>query len=251
MPSAPFQPQGIVAEALADTARASVAVEKAIRLTSRGEPVCVPMLPDLKSALMEGTYYIASTPTPATGITLSVATGTSFSDTQGLVGINNSDAVGGKTIYLDFIAFVVTTAPTAATQHDVAYRLDNGQRSSGGTAVASVNANMNFGNNSVAKVFANPTIVAATGAIRHLGHQTIRKAAAPAYIVGDLVIIKFGGVDWAGNVLANFTLTTQTAIIVPAPPVAIGPNQSFVLNEWAASRSAALSGEVFVGYVER
>lgn len=251
MPSTPFQPQGIVAEALSDAARVGATLERPMRLHPRGEQFTLNLFNDTKTLLMEGSYYVASTPTPATGIALSVATGTTFADTQALVGINNTSLVSAPvTLYLDFIAFVVTTAPTAATSHDIAHRIDTGLRSSGGTVVNPVNANMNYANGSLGRVFANPTVVAATGNVRHLGHATIRKAAAPAYIVGDLVVVKFGGVEWS-NALANFTLTTQTAIVIPAPPIAIGPQQSYVMNEWAAARSAALSGELFVGYVER
>jgi hypothetical protein len=230
-------------------------VEIAPRMTGRGEQWVANLFNDMKGPLVEGSYYIAATPTPGTGITLSVATGTTFSDTQALFGINNSDsgaALGaqGKRIYLDFAMWVVTATPTTSTDHQIAHRTDNGQRSSGGTAVSVVNANQDFGNNSVGKVFANPTVVAATGAIRNFGHMVVRKAAAPNYILNDIVVVKFGGIEWSAA-LGNFTAAAQTIIVVPAPPICIGPNQSYVMNEWATLRAAALSGELFIGWVER
>lgn len=251
----PVLVHGITGEALLSQQRTVDGQAQDARLFSRGEQAVINLFNDTKGLVNEGSYFVASTPTPGTGITLSVATGTTYSDTQGLLSVDNLDTgkiQGGqsKQIYLDFISFVVTATPTAATQHDIAYRIDNANRGTGGTVVAVQNANMAYGNATMASIRANPTIAAATANVRTLGHQTIRKAAAPAYIVGDLVIIKFGGIEMS-NALANFTLTTQTIIIVPAPPVAIGPGQSFILNEWATARTGALSGEISVGFVER
>lgn len=251
---APVLIHGITGEALLSVQRIGDGISVPFRINGRGEQYVLPIVSDMKTALMEGSYYIASTPTPGTGITLSVAAGVTFSDTQGLVGINNIDTgvvIGGqaKRIFLDFIMWHVTTVPTAATQHDIAGRIDTGARSSGGTVVNPVNANMDYSNQSVGRIFANPTVVAASNNVRNLFHYIAKKAAAPAYIVDDVVILKFGGVDWSS--ISNIIATTTGITVIPCPPVAIGPGQSFVLNEWAPARSAALSGELFVGYVER
>lgn len=257
MPSAPVKIYGFTGEVISSVPRIGDGNEQTMRLGGRGEQFNLPVFNDAKTLAMEGSYFTASTPTPNTGITLSVATGVSFSDTQSLLVVDNTDSNKvqggqGKRIYMDFIMFVVTATPTSSTQHDIAHRTDSQNRwTSGGTQVVPVNNNSDFPNATAARIYAGATtIAAASGNVRHFGHYTIRKAAAPNYIVGDLVVIKFGGVEWS-NALANFTAVAQTAIVVPAPQVTIGPGHSYVLNEWAAARTVALSGELFVGYVER
>src|SRR2546426_1070193 len=97
-----------------------------VRLGSRGEQFAMNLWNGSQALAMEGSYWIAATATPGTGIVLSVATGTTFADTQALLCINNTDAVSaqGKNIYLDFITVICTTAPTNTTADFVAHRID-------------------------------------------------------------------------------------------------------------------------------
>ena len=256
---APVLIYGYTGEALLSAPRSpdSPDIPQDVRLAGRGEQIMMNLWNGLQGAAMEGSYWLASTLTPGTGIALSVATGTTFLDTQALLGINNTDQSTqqggqGKSIYPDFILITVTTVPTSATSEHVAHRIDNGQRNSAGTQLGAsgVNArtsNMNFGGNSVAQVLALPTVAAATAAVRNVGRNVLRTQIPVAF---DQYFIKFASQEnAAGGVSVG--AAAASVITVFAPPVVIGPNQSYVMNEWAVARSAALSGEVVVGWIER
>lgn len=227
------------------------------RMGNRGEQFVYSMFADMKALAMEGSYYVAATATPGTGITLSVATGTTFSDTQALLVLNNNDSVGttGRNIYLDFVRIIVTTAPTSASSWSCAYRLDQATRGTNGTQLGATGVypkptNMNVGTSPAGAAYAlggSAVSVAASSNVRNVGRNTLRGQIP---VVLDDITIKFGSADQsAGGV--GISQTTVGGITVFAPPILIGPGQSFVLNEWAAARSAALSGELIVGWIER
>jgi hypothetical protein len=243
-------------EAILSSTKRPDGVNQNFRLASRGEPVVLNLFNGQHGLAMEGSYFVAQTATPGTGITLSVATGVTFSDTQALVAINNTElssgstggAGQGKSIFLDFISFVVTTVATAQTSHHVAHRVDSGNRASAGTILTPHPSHMGFGGSSVAQVYTgNPTIAAASAFVRNVGRNVCR---SQIYVVQDQVIIKFGSDSMAAGGVGVGS-TTATVITLYAPPVVIAPGQCYILNEWAIARSAALSGEVTIGWFER
>lgn len=231
-----------------------------VRLGSRGEQIAMNLWNGMQALAMEGSYWTASTATPGTGITLSVATGTTFSDTQGLICINNTDSSTGtnRSIYLDFITLICTTAPTGTTAHFVAHRIDAQTRGTNGTQLGATGTapkpiNSGFGGNSVGQAFAlgaSAVSVAATANVRNVGRNVLRAASTPSYIVGDHVTIKFGSAEMAAGGV-NIGATTASGLTLYAPPVVIAPGHSYVMNEWATARSAALSGEIVMGWIER
>lgn len=259
MGAAPVLIYGSRGEALLSAPRAADDADapQNIRVMGRGEVYVANLFNGQGALAAEGSYYVAQTATPGTGITLSVATGVTFADTQALLGINNLDTANGgggsagqgRSIYLDFIAWVVTTVATAQTSHHIAHRRDSVlSRSSSGTLLVPKNVNGLYGGTPVAEVrTGNPTVAAATTAVANLGRNVVR---SQIYVVQDMVIVKFGSQDMsAGGV--GVGSTTATVITLFAPQIVIGPGQSYVLNEWAPARSAALSGEVIVGWYER
>lgn len=201
---------------------------------------------------IEGSIFVATTATPGTGITLTSATGTAYSATQGIFAVNNLDASGGKDIIPLWLKLIITAAGTAGTDDHFASVLDQGVRASGGTAtLTGKNVNPNYpSNDSIASIIAGvPTLAAATAQARILGRAEGRKAAAPAYIAGDVVTFLFGGVE---QVQAQaITPTTDIGLVLPLPPVVIPPGWSWALLEWMTARSAAQSAEVEFGYVLR
>lgn len=224
--------------------------EKKVRLDLRGELFTEPVMHDYKVSAVEGTYYIARTPTPGTGITLTSATGNSYSATNGIFGVNNTDAVGGRDIILDYFKVILTAAGTASTSAYWVGALDSGARVSAGTTLTRVNANGLYGDSGIADIHAGViTIATATNQVRYLSSVVVRKAAAPAFIVDDVIAVKFGGAGMASD--HPITATTAISVVLPMAPVVIPPQWSFVLLEWAPARTAAQSAEVEVGYIVR
>lgn len=228
-----------------------------IRLASRGEQIAMNLWNGDHGLAMEGSYWTASTATPGTGITLSVATGTTFADTQALLCLNNTDSASGtnRSIYLKFITFIVTTAPTNATIMYVAHRIDAATRGTTGTQLGATGTsarsiNSGVGGNSVGQIFAlgsSAVSVAATANVRNVGRNVLRGQIP---VVGDHLTVVFGASEMAAGGV-NVAASTASSITVFAPPVTIAPGHSYVMNEWTTARSAALSGEVICGWVER
>lgn len=248
---------GVTQELLASTEKDAEQAEQRFRVDSRGSQFVANLWNGMQASSIEGAYWIAQTATPGTGITLSVATGTSFSDTQALLSINNTDSVNqnGKSIILDFITIVVTTAPTSATLMHLAHRIDSQLRGTTGTRLGANStspkpSNMYIGGNSIAEVFAlggSAVSVAASSNIRNMGRNLVRGQIP---VVGDHLTIKFGSAEMAAGGV-NVAASTASAITLFAPPIVIGPQQSYVCNEWTVARTAALSGELIVGWIER
>lgn len=222
----------------------------------RGNELFVQNLWNSIHALVEeGSVFVAQTATPGTGITISPATGTTFSDTQATVGIQNADTVpslnnSGRDVIPLWVKLIITAAGTAGTDDHFASRLDSALRLSGGTQLVAKNVNPSYAaGDDCAQVFVLPTVAAATGNVRNVGRAEGRKAAAPAYVVGDVVTFLFGSVE---QVQAQaITPTTAIGLVLPLPPVVIPPGWSWVLNEWMTARTAAQSAEVEIGYVVR
>jgi hypothetical protein len=224
-----------------------------VRLAGRGEQYVENLFNGMHALAQEGSFYVAQTATPGTGITLTVATGVTFLNTQGVLGINNTDSGPfGKTIWLDSIRFICTTAPTVATSWTVAHTVDptSTYRSTAGTALTARTAHSGLGSSSVAQVLAFPTFAAPSGSVRNMGRNLLRVGSAAFPLVGDDICIKFGSQEAAagGNGINN---TLVSAITVYAAPIGIAPGHSYVLNEWAPARTAAMSGEVIVTWFER
>ena len=105
------------------------------RLDRGGEQFVENLWNSMHALAVEGSYFVAQTPTPGTGVTISSATGTSFSDTGAIVAVNNRDSAPslggqGRDIILDYLKLIITAAGTAGTDSHVASRLDIGARGS-------------------------------------------------------------------------------------------------------------------------
>lgn len=228
-----------------------------VRLDRTNEMIVENLWNSLHQLAIEGSLYVATTPTPGTGITLTSATGTTYSATQGIFAVNNLDSLPslgnvGKDIIPLWLKLIITAAGTAGTDDHFASVLDQGVRASGGTAtLTGKNVNPNFAANDViAQIIAGvPTLAAATGNVRILGRAEGRKAAAPAYIVGDVVTFLFGAVE--GVQAQAITPTTAIGLVLHLPAVIIPPGWSWALLEWMTARSAAQSAEIEFGYVLR
>lgn len=205
------------------------------------------LTPDMFAITDLGQYFCVNN--AQTGIATAAAV-TAFSATNPFVNIFNSDAIGGKKLYLDFSTLINTNIGTGGADVQVAVTIDATDRyTSGGTVLTTsiVNPYMDGSNVSVAKVRAgNLTVAAATAAVRSIVGRRYMKNAIP--VVGDEHTIKFGGVD-APNFIGLASLMTKTLINVPK--VIIGPQESAFIYLWSTSQSGATSWAPELGWIER
>lgn len=197
----------------------------------------------------EGTYFTATNATLGTAIT-GTAAPTAFSATVALMSMYNSASAGSKKrIYPDWLLLSPKAAGTNGTNFSFAMSGDTVNRySSGGTAITPVNPNMDSSTASVATMYVGAlTATAASTSVRRLAHGILRTVIK---VIGDQYLFVFG--DGAPR-LAGIPLegTTQAALIIPCPPVVIGPGQSWLFHEIAASQSVAATYEFSMGWWER
>lgn len=188
----------------------------------------------------EGTYFVANN-NGQTGILSSAATG--FVATTPTCIITNTDALGGKRIYLDFLKMATTVVGSAASglaRMEGAVYVDNTDRyTSGGTDISGniVNANLDAAARStVAKVrFGAITAAAATGAVRAIDPYFVFRATVSgtvADVVGEQKVLNFGAVETMLN--GSITVANANNITIPLPPVIIGPQQCCLIYTWQA-----------------
>lgn len=209
----------------------------------------------------EGAYFTTRTPTVGTGLA-TTATPTTYVNTNAFLCITNANPVGGKNIWLDYIALGVTAGGTAGTALQAVTALDNIARySSGatgggyGTNLAAIlqgpaanNSNVPFGGSS-ALIYAGPLVVVAPGPnARILSNPWLRRQIP---VVNDRYLLNFAQSDLAATGASGVAQATALDTTVPHAPVCIGPGGSFLLTLVLPSQSAASSYEVEVGHIER
>lgn len=191
-----------------------------------------------------GQYFTANS--LRTGIANN-ATVTAFSATNPWITIFNKEAVGGKSIFLDYITMSATAAGTAGASLICAVTLDQGNRfTSGGTALTPTNPNFDASLTSIATINAGDlTATAASTQVRNPVGQRYLKGAIP--VAGDEYTIKFGGVD-APTFLG---ISTIIKVSINVPKIKIGPQETGLIYMWLPSQSAASSYLIEAGWVER
>jgi len=243
---------GTTGEAITTATRRDDNSDQEIRLGARGEQIVENLFNGTAGLAMEGSYFVAQTATPGTGIAITATAQTTFSDTAALLGINNLDtnpfvSGQGRCIYLDYVQILVTTVPTSETSDHIAHRLDLGMRNSAGTAITGRPVHGGYGTLPMGQVLLLPTVAAATANVRNLGRNILRTQIPVAF---DQYIIKFGSQENAGGGVSVGS-TAASVITVFAPQVVIPPGWSYVMNSWGVARAAAMSGEVTVAWYER
>lgn len=221
-----------------------------LRIAQYGEAVVMPLASKGLVAADEGSHFIATNPTPGTGIA-TIAALASLVDTSPFILIRNDNPVATvKTrIYLDYLKLVCTAVGTAGTAVRYAIKTDSaGNRyTSGGSMITPVCTNRDSDRSSMAQIYAGALVAAAATSGRLLGHGLFRSAIP---VINDSYMLNFGGSDPAPTALVNngATLTNANAV---HPPVVIGPGQWCAIHIWLPSQSAASSWEFELSYVER
>src|ERR1039457_7133219 len=92
---------------------------------SCGEQYVLPPTPPKPPLADEGSYFIATNPTPGTALAYNIQA--AFSDTVPLFYVQNNDSKAnpfGKRLYLDYIKLICTTAPASGTGARFAIKTD-------------------------------------------------------------------------------------------------------------------------------
>lgn len=198
----------------------------------------------------EGSYFVATNPTPGTAIAGIAATG-AFSDAESLLFLRNANTPGtNKRIYLDYLRLSVTVAGTNGTDVRFVSKLDKGtsRYTSGGSAITPVNVNIDSTDTSGATLYFGALVTAAASSdARLVGNGLIRNVIT---VVGDEYVFDFGGATAAppAHAIAG---TAIARVTIPHAPVVIGPEQMFVLSLHAASQTVASQYEFELGFWER
>lgn len=200
-----------------------------------------------------GQYYVATTPTPGTGVVC--GTVTAFSATaDGLITISNNNAPGGRTIQLDQLVLNMSgTAPTATTVMKMAAFNEVGivAPSAGNVAVVPKNVLASGpATNAVVNMFsaAMCTIPAAVGTRTLVGNWSIPTSLG---ITGDTYTMLFGGDPTAATPLTAVRATAAANIVTAAPPITIAPQNTCILDWWWLTQATnGPTFEVLLGYIE-
>lgn len=227
-----------------------------VRLGRYGDLYGIPIVRKQHGLADEGSYFVANTGNPATGVATAAAP-TAFSDTAPFLTVYNQDSpsnLNNKRIHLDFLRLTATAAGTAGVSFRAGVKVGTGSAyASGGTLLTPANPNMDVGARaSIASVAVLPVAVAMTAPRVIVGDVYVIPTLAAVFPVGASVLFNFGGVEVSGH--GSIYATTTATIVqntVNLPPVVLGPNQSFVLLHLLTSQSAASSWSVEMGWWER
>lgn len=195
----------------------------------------------------EGSYFTAITPTSGTGI-IGHAAPTTFDEAKPYLCLYNSST--SKSLYPQFISFNETVASVGGTAMRFVPCVDNGNRySSAGTALT---INNNNGASSIATVVTTAFVgavvaTAATAGRRNYGDIVFRGTTID--IIGDHYTIVFGAPSSNGGASSKVATLIDSSRV--APPIVVGPGQSFLLHQWAGSQSTGPTFQVQMGWVER
>lgn len=229
----------------------SDSTDKALRGGRYGEAYVLPLMfpPQLQSD--EGTYQVATSPTPGTSIAFAV--NASISETAGnFLYLKNNESQGNtraKRIFLNYIRLIAGTIPAAAASGHFFIKVDNKDRyTSGGTAIIPVNANIDSGTGTVSQFYAGALTTSAPSPSARLLARGVLRSAIP--VANDEFVLSFGALEAPGSLLLGGIIAQR--MVIPCPPVVLGPQDNMCLQLWFPSNSVtAAQFEVEAGWSER
>lgn len=220
------------------------------RTSNRGELMVAPISKARCALADEGSYFVATNPTPGTGVA-GIAAADGLDDTEAFIVLRNNNTVAsGKRIYLDRLKLRATVAGTNGTNIAWASKIDEGDRyTSGGSAITPVNCNLEDGETTGAEMYAGALVTtAASSAVRLIDFGTLRTVIV---VAGDEYVFDFGGdavSQPAGLATAG---TAQLNKVIPHAPVVLTPGDTFWFSPFAASQTVASQFEFQLSWWER
>jgi len=222
-----------------------------VRVGKYSEQYGLSLVPTKHLLADEGSYFIATTPTPGTGIAMTIST--AFSDTVAMFAIKNTEAPGplAKRIYLDYLRLILLgTAPTAVVTRHFALKRSTADRepttAANKTVMTPVNMRSGAGRGSIARVLSYSAAAAMTVPASSPGDPVVGRVGLPTGlgISGDEYFVKFGGESMPVKVgLTAVRATDPARVIGVAPPVILEPGEWLVIHEWCLTE--ATNGPTF------
>lgn len=195
----------------------------------------------------EGSSFVATNATLATGIAGHAAPVVADTDTKPFLLVYNG---GARTIAPDFAVFEVTAAGTAGTLNYITSYIDAKgatARSSGGTELTPVSTNSAAPFASGASIWAG-AVVAAMSSSKKVGQQIVREVIP---VVQDTITVVWGSPNGAARAALTTAGTATNHSVVYLPQVSIAPGGNLNLSFIRPSQSAAASYQVQFSYFER
>ncbi len=200
-----------------------------------------------------GKYYSTTIgATPGTGIISGVTTAL-VNTTPYILVYNGNTVASGIKIYLDQLFLHCTVIGASETRLEMTMQLDPTQGTnpytSGASLMVPVNCNANDTTDTTAAVVRVGACVVVAAANRNVAHYTMSSAIP---LVEDQWSWDFGGASGfhgGGNVIADSSSTGHHRQF-PAPPVIIGPGQSFRANVWGGSMATGVTFAGLLTWVE-
>jgi hypothetical protein len=199
----------------------------------------------------EGSYFIATNPTPGTAIVHVVLT--AFDDTKPYLLMRNQASPTdplAKRIYLDYVKLLTNVVPASAVEWGYTGHIDYAawaaRYTSGGSLIAPVNANGDISTASNLLLRAGAiTAVAGVGS-RFVARGRFRGVVPTIY---DEYVVTFGACEGGSG---HSAAASAGRVVSQAPPVVIGAGQNFALNLFGTSNAATPAQFEFeIGYWER
>lgn len=236
--------------------------EAEVRVGRFGEVYTQGVVPTKHVLADEGSYFVTGSPTPGTGIAMTIST--AFSDTVAMFAIKNTDSkanAGSKRIYLDYIRLMLFgTPPTAQVSRQFALKRSRSTdreptTAANKTILIPVNQAGAAGRASVARPLSYSAAAAMTVPASVASDEVVGRCSVPTGIgiAGDEYILKFGGESQP-----VFQALTAAKAVVPGryvttlSPVIIEPDEWLVVHEWCLTE--ATNGPTFefeIGWWER
>ncbi len=192
-----------------------------------------------------GAYFVASTPTPGTGI-IGHAINTTFVETKPLFYLYNG---GANTIYPTYLRLTMTVLPVGNAMQQFTVSIDQARTATGGTALTVVNTNINSSVASGAQILVGAvTASEATAQRRILGNRMFRVVIG---VVGDVYQFAFGSNALADPASLPTAGTLRTHVLMTSGPAVLTPGSSMLITAWGATFSTGATYEYELGFVER
>lgn len=223
-----------------------------------GEQYMLSLIPTKHLLADEGSYFIATNPTPGTALAYNVQA--AFSDTVPLFYIQNNDSKANpfaKRMYLDYLKLICTVAAASATGVRFAIKVDPTLRTlstNNTTAITPTSPNSDVASQSVCSINAQSSatasaLTASSGSARVVASGSL--GGIP--VVGDELVLVCGTVDpgaYQGLTAAQAVCPGRKVTCVP--PIILGPNSAMTVYAWFPGNAATgLSYEFEAGWFER
>lgn len=213
------------------------------------EQYSIPLSPQIHAD--EGTYYVANT---VFNTPVAFAINAAPSETAGyFLNFKNNDILGAADAVrhsIHYIRLVMTVIPATATAGHFFIKTDNINRfTSGGSLLTPSNPNTDTSPASQAAINVGALTTAVAGQSSRSICRGVLRSAIP--VVNDEYVFTFGTADMNAP---NATLggTVAQRLVIPCPPLIIGPQSNFGLQLWfPGNATTPASFEAEIGFWER